>query len=572
MLLLIAVAFIAGLVTALSPCILPILPVVLASSTGGRRHPLALIIGLVTSFAAFTLVVSQIVLRLGLSASLLRLAAVIILGLLGLSMIVPALGAHLESWLSRLPGLAPQGQSDSGWRGGILTGATLGLVWAPCAGPILAAVTTLAATQRVNLATVAVALAYSIGVGVPLLIIAYGGQAVIRGAPFFSRRTVAIQKAFGGLMIVTAVLIAFNVDVTLSASAASLLPAGWSNQLNAIETNSVVTGELQSLSSQTPHSQPAAAGASLPNLGAAPELTGITSWINSRPLTLASLRGKVVVIDFWTYSCINCIRTLPYVTQWYEKYKDQGLVIIGVHSPEFAFEHDPGNVAQAVKRFNITYPVALDNNLSTWSAFENEYWPAEYFIDANGDLRYTHFGEGEYDQTERIIQALLAEADSAVDLGTVKAAEASIASGQTPETYLGLARQGQFASPEQTLKDMARAYTVPSQLAQDAFAVGGEWAFSLESAQEWQQGATLAIHFRAKDVYLVMTSDQPVTATVTIDGGLANHSEDINAQGQLTVSEARLYHLAGLDASASATLTVQFNQPGVKVYAFTFGS
>ena len=414
MMLLIAVAFIAGLVTVLSPCILPILPVVLASSTGGRRRPLALVAGLVVSFAAFTLVISQIVMRLGLSAGLLRLAAVILLGFLGLALVVPTLGAHLERWLSRLPGLAPQGGSDAGWRGGLLTGATLGLLWAPCAGPILAAVTTLAATQRANLATVAVALAYAIGVGVPLLIIAYGGQAVIRRVPFFARHTLTIQKAFGVMMMVTAALIALNLDVTLSASAASLLPDDWSRRLSAIETSPQVTGELQALSGQTPGSRPTPGDVSLRNYGMAPELAGISNWLNSGPLTLAGLRGKVVMIDFWTYSCINCIRTLPYVTQWYSTYKDQGFVIIGVHSPEFAFERDTDNVVQAMKRFGITYPVAQDNSFSTWQAYNNLYWPAKYIIDANGDLRYTHFGEGAYDETERVIQALLAEAGKTV--------------------------------------------------------------------------------------------------------------------------------------------------------------
>ena len=575
MFLLIAVAFAAGMVTVLSPCVLPILPVVLASAAGGRRRPLALIIGLVASFTAFTLIVSQIVIHLGLPANILRLAAVAILGLLGLAMIIPSLNTRLEMLFVRLPALAPQGRSDEGWAGGLVTGATLGLVWAPCAGPILAAVTTLAATQRVNLATVAIALAYAIGVGIPLLVIAYGGRVAITRVPVLSRHSLAIQKLFGGLMILTAVLIAFNVDVTLSAQAASLLPRDWSNRLTSIETNATVTNQLQGLNGQNTTAKPqapaAATATGLPNLGPAPEFTG-ANWINSDPLTMASLRGKVVLIDFWTYSCINCLRTLPYVTQWYEKYRDQGFVVIGVHAPEFAFEHETSNVVQATKQYHITYPVAQDNNLRTWQAFNNVYWPAEYLIDANGNIRRTHFGEGEYDQMEQAIQGLLSEAGHPVQAAVVKESGVPISMAQTPETYVGLARQGQFASPQRTLRNMASAFTLPAALPQNAFAVGGEWLFSGESAKSINAGDKLAMHFRAKDVYLVMTSADPVTVTVSVDNALVNHSEDVDAQGRITVSQSRLYHLVSLDSLQSATVTLRFDQPGVEVYAFTFGS
>ena len=584
MVLLIAVAFVAGVATVLSPCVLPILPVVLASSTGGRKRPLALILGLVFSFALFTLLISQLVMRLGLSGSILRLAAVVIIGLLGVALIVPALNARLERLFIRLPGLAPQGHSDAGWRGGLLTGATLGLVWAPCAGPILAAVTTLAATQRANLAVALVAFAYAIGAGIPLLVIAYGGQAVLTRVPVFARHTLAIQKVFGGLMIVTALLIATNVDVTLSASAASLLPSDWSTRLTALETNPTVTGQLANLRGQ-PTPQPSnvnpapapiypapVVNSSLPNLGPAPKFVNLGGWINSEPLALSSLKGKVVMVDFWTYSCINCIRTLPYVTQWYEKYKDQGFVVIGVHSPEFSFEHDRANVVKAVDMYHITYPVAQDNSLDTWDSFNNLYWPAEYFIDAGGNLRYTHFGEGEYDHTEKVIQELLAEAGHLVTEPVVQPAAVPISGGQTPETYIGLERQYGFMSPQKPAANVLMSFTQPDFLPPDTFAVSGQWLFTLEDATATQAGDVLKLHFSAKDVYLVMTSDQPATVDVYIDNPAGNRSEDVDSQSRLNVSTSRLYHIVGLDKMGSGTVTLQFNQPGVKVYAFTFGS
>jgi cytochrome c biogenesis protein CcdA/thiol-disulfide isomerase/thioredoxin len=656
MLLLIAVAFVAGMVTVLSPCVLPILPVVLASATGGRRRPLALILGLVVSFAVFTLVISQLIRQLGLSGNVIRLAAVAIIGLLGLALIVPALNARLELLFSRLPALAPKSQGDAGWRGGLLTGATLGLVWAPCAGPILAAVTTLAATQRANPAVAAVALAYATGAGVPLLLIAYGGQAIITRVPAVSRHSLAIQKVFGGLMIVTALLIAFNLDVALSASAASLLPADWSDRLTSIETSPAVTAQLRALSPRPPASaaapsatatvpvaqpassvQPTAAATSpatpvrqptapatqptapaptaqsptpaaqpttqapaptmqpptptaepaklaaqpagpapapipLPNMGPAPEFAGLGNWINSAPLALSKLRGKVVLVDFWTYSCINCIRTLPYLTAWYEKYKDLGFVIVGVHTPEFTFERDRANVAQAVKRYHITYPVAQDNLLQTWIAYNNLYWPAEYLIDADGNLRHTQFGEGNYDRTERDIQELLAEAGHQAESSIPAPAQVPISRDQTPESYIGLEKQSTFMSPLHPLADTEETYTIPVNLPLHTFAVSGRWVFGLEDASPSQAGDLLRLHFLAKDVYLVMTSDKPATIEVSVDRPEGNHSEDVNAEGQLTVTEPRLYHLVSLSAMEEATVTLRFDQPGVKLYAFTFGS
>ena len=426
MIILILFSIMSGLVTVLSPCILPVLPNVLASSIEkGKARPLGLITGLILSFALFTLAIAQIVSLIGLSANILRLIAVIVIGVLGLGMILPFINNLFQKILSLIPGLLPQtSPNGSGFGGGLITGACLGLVWAPCAGPILAAVTTLAATRAVNAGAVLVVLAYSIGAGVPLLAIAYGGRALFSKAAILTSNPHRIQQGFGLVMLLTAGLIAFNADTLVTAWVTNLVPEQWSNQLNAVETNSLVSQQLVKLS-QPPNSiqvlptttaqiNTMSKSIALPDLGPAPEFVGIDHWLNSTPLTMQNLRGKVVLVDFWTFDCINCIHTLPYIVSWYNKYKDRGFVVIGVHTPEFAFEHDTSNVAQAITQYQIKYPVAQDNEYDTWKAYNNGYWPAEYFIDAQGNLRHIHIGEGSYGQSEQIIQQLLAEAGNPI--------------------------------------------------------------------------------------------------------------------------------------------------------------
>jgi thiol-disulfide isomerase/thioredoxin len=321
-----------------------------------------------------------------------------------------------------MPQNLPQG---SGFGSGLVTGACLGLVWAPCAGPILAAVTTLAATRAVSSGAVLVVLAYAFGAGIPLLVIAYGGRALFKKAANATGNPERIRQSFGVVMLLTAALIAFNADTLVTAWVTNLVPTGWTNQLTAFEASPLVSQQLVKLSQISTSTQPVPTptpgnklmpkASDLPNLGPAPQFVGIDHWLNSTPLTLQDLRGKVVLVDFWTFDCINCIHTLPYVIAWYNKYKDEGFVVIGVHTPEFAFEHETSNVAQAIAQYQIKYPVAQDNEYATWQAYHNEYWPAEYFIDAQGNLRHTHFGEGSYDESEKIIQQLLAEAGNPVN-------------------------------------------------------------------------------------------------------------------------------------------------------------
>ncbi len=596
MALLLVVAFIAGLVTAVSPCVLPILPIVLATGADGdRRRPYLVIAGLIASFSFFTLASVQLISALGLPSSLLRNIAIAVIAVFGLSLLVPALSAVFERATGRLQRAGAQliGRSTPGSLafatgataagdapaspsprrgsivGGLLTGVGLGLVWTPCAGPILGAITSLAVTAPGSWSTLALVVVYSIGAGLPLLFIAQGGRAMMSRLRMRSASGWA-TRVLGVLVIATAGLMAVGADTALSADLTNSLP-NWTNTLQAIEQSDPVQAALGAIEGDSGN-QPA--GSDLQDLGPAPEFTGIDNWLNSKPLTLAGLRGKVVLVDFWTYSCINCIRTLPYVEGWYEKYAADGFVVVGVHSPEFAFEHDTGNVEAAIARFGITYPVAQDNEFATWGAYHNRYWPAHYLIDATGRIRNEHFGEGDYDGTEADIRALLEEAGkSALPTATAEQGGVPVANGQTPETYLGSSRRAGFQGTYPG--DGTHTFTLPSQLELNSWGLQGTWEVTGQYITTAQAGDKLEFSFQARDVYLVMSAASPVTAHVTI-GGLAappaEGTDDVTASGEITVSTARLYHLVHLPASAQATVTIEFDAPGVQAFAFTFGS
>ncbi|MGZ6273441.1 MAG: cytochrome c biogenesis protein DipZ [Candidatus Limnocylindrales bacterium] len=580
MILLLIVAFIAGVVTAVSPCVLPVLPIILATGTGGdRRRPYLVIAGLIASFSFFTLASVQIIEALRLPSSLLRDVAIAIVAVFGLTLLVPALSAAYERATARIPALGAR-MAHPGVVGGLVTGVGLGLVWTPCAGPILGAVTSLAVTAPGSAATVALVVAYALGAGLPLLAIALGGRTALERMKLRSASPWA-GRALGALVLVTAGLMAVGADTAITADLTSAVP-DWTGTLQALERTQQVQSALSDLG-VGPRSPAGTGGptdaSGLPDLGPAAEFTGIDSWLNSKPLTIAGLRGKVVLVDFWTYSCVNCIRTLPYVESWYQKYASQGLVIVGVHTPEFAFEHDAGNVAAAIARFGITYPVAQDNEYATWNAYANEYWPADYLIDATGHIRNAHFGEGDYVQTEDEIRALLAAAGAAATALPAAATSAPtppITGTQTPETYVGTARQGQFSSPESPASG-SHNYTLPGSLAKDSFAVSGAWDFQDEYAQTATGGDQLELSFYARDVYLVMAADSPVAATVGVTGVASEAAtiqvtEDVAADGSLTVGPARLYHLVHLSAATRGTVTITFQGNGARAYAFTFGS
>jgi cytochrome c biogenesis protein CcdA/thiol-disulfide isomerase/thioredoxin len=562
MLLLIAVAFVAGLVTAVSPCVLPILPIVLATGADGdRRRPYLVIAGLIASFSFFTLASVQIIQALHIPSSTLRDIAIAIIAIFGLTLLVPALSRVFERATARFPAMGVR-LATPGVAGGLITGVGLGLVWTPCAGPILGAITSLAVTAPGSAATVALVISYSMGAGLPLLGIALGGRAALARLRLRSASAWA-SRALGILVLVTAGLMAVGADTAISADLTNALP-DWTGTLQALERTGPVQSALGSLGT----------GLTTTRAGGptAPEFTGIDNWLNTQPLTMASLRGKVVLVDFWTYSCINCIRTLPYVESWYQKYGPEGFVVVGVHTPEFAFEHDSGNVAAAIARFGITYPVAQDNEYATWTAYNNEYWPADYLIDAGGHIRDTHFGEGNYLQTEISIRTLLSEAGSAaLPSPATSAAPPPFIASETGETYLGVARGVQLADHFSTPSGKGQ-YAFPAQLPQDKFALSGSFDGQQDYVTALEAGDKLEMSFYARDVYLVLAADTPVPVTVKISGAQGvGTSEDVGADGSMVISAARLYHLVHLDTANPGIVTITFNAPGARAYAFTFG-
>src|SRR5215831_10883515 len=410
MMLLLVFAFVSGLVTILAPCIWPLLPIVLSSSsTGGTRKPLGITLGIIGSFSLFTLTLSYLVQSVNLNPDIPRLFAVVVMGFLGLSMVIPALSCKVEALLSRLSnyGRHTMQPTSSGLLGGLMTGVSLGVVWSPCAGPILATIAALAMTREVSFDVVLVTLAYVIGVGIPLFLFASAGAWIFTRHRLISRYTGRIQQAFGIVMILTALGIYTHYDTVVEAKLLDTLPsyAHWQDML---EGHPWVQAQLEMLPRKNVLP---IASITLPDLGPAQDFSGITHWLNtSTPLSLSQLRGKVVLVDFWTYACINCIRTLPHVTSLYEKYKEIGFMVIGVHTPEFAFEKQTANVERALQQYMMHYPVAQDNDYATWKAYHNRFWPAQYLIDTKGNIRMVHTGEGAYEEIEMAVKVLLREA------------------------------------------------------------------------------------------------------------------------------------------------------------------
>ena len=487
MALLIGVAFVAGIVTAISPCVLPVLPIVFAGgATGDRRRPYAIVAGLVWSFTLFTLVATALLSALGLPDDLLRNIAIVVVLLVGISLLWPRLGAIVER-----PFQALGRRNPGGMGGGFLLGVSLGLLFTPCAGPVIAAVAVLAATQRFSVQGVLVTFAYALGAGVVFLLLAIGAQ---RGMTLRSVRSRAprIRQALGGLIVAVAIVMALGLDTKLAAHV-----PGYTRALQGLEESAAAQDRIDSLLAGESHFQ----GSKLQDYGQAPEFQGISQWLNSKPLTLASLRGKVVLIDFWTYSCVNCIRTLPYVKRWYDTYRDAGLVVVGVHTPEFAFEHVPGNVEKAVQSFGIDYPVALDNDFGTWTAWGNRYWPAEYYIDRQGHVRYAHFGEGDYAGTEKVIRTLLAEKNLPAPVsGSIS--DKTPQGLLTPETYLGTDRLSSLVGSP-VVEGREATYTIPQDVPLNDVAYGGRWLVERERIVAGE-GARLRLAYHARNVYLVL--------------------------------------------------------------------
>ena len=545
MLVLIAIGFAAGLITALSPCILPVLPILFAGgATGGRRKPYAIVAGLVASFTAFTLAGVWLLDALGLPKDMLRNVALALLFVVAASLLFPRVGVLLERPLARL-GRRPAG--DLG--GGVLLGAALGLVFVPCAGPVLAAVTVVAASRDVGFDVVVLTVSYALGAALPMLLVAAGGRWAA-GMAAVRTRGLAVRRALGVVVALTALAIALGADSRFQTT----VPGYTESLQKRIERSSAADRELDRLAGRT-HGEASDEG--LRDFGPAPEFQGISRWLNTAPLRLDGLRGNVVLIDFWTYSCVNCLRTLPFLRAWDEAYRDDGLRIVGVHSPEFAFEHELDNVRGAVERLGIEYAVAIDNDFDTWNAYGNRYWPAKYLIDRDGRVRFVHFGEGAYSETERVIRSLLAERPAPSALVSAAIAEAMPSRAATPETYLGYQRLKGLANPA-VAPDREAPYVLPGQLEPNRLAYGGLWRVEPERAVAGR-GARLRLRFRAKEVNLVLGGGGSVE--VLLDGKRVR---------TVAVRGSRLYNLLELPRLRTGLLELRLTR-GVAGYAFTFG-
>jgi cytochrome c biogenesis protein CcdA/thiol-disulfide isomerase/thioredoxin len=545
--LLLGIGFVAGIITAVSPCVLPVLPIVLAGgASGGTRRPYAIVAGLVASFTVFTLSASALLMALGLPQDTLRNVAIALLFLVAATLLVPRVGMLVEAPLARLS-RRPSG--DLG--GGFLLGASLGLVFVPCAGPVLATVSVLAAEGHVGVRLVLLTLFYAAGAGAVLMLFAFGGQRVsvrLRATRSWWR------PALGVVMAAAAIGIVFNLDQTLQTHLGSYTTA---LQRHTEETG-YATQHLNSLRGVKARPAPAkVASSSLPTYGPAPDFAGISHWLNTpndSPLTIQGLRGKVVLIDFWTYSCINCLRTIPHLKAWYAAYHKDGFDIVGVHTPEFAFEHDLSNVESAVHRLGVTWPVALDNDYGTWNAWSNEYWPADYLVDKNGNIREMTVGEGDYAGTENAIRSLLGVGGPMTHVANLTPTEL-----QTPETYLGPYRLDPSRYVGTTpVQGKPADYTLARTIPQNDISYGGEWTLSGQIAQPGL-GALLALHFHAKDVYIVLGGRGKVG--VTLDG---------KALRPIDVTADKLYTVFSSRKTTDAQLRFSFS-PGVRAYSFTFG-
>lgn len=570
-------SYLAGVLTIVSPCILPVLPFVFARADRPFiRNGLPLLIGMAVTFAG---VASLAALGGGWAVranEVGRWIALAVMAALGLSLLIPAVGDRLMrpfvaagSWLTDR---VERGSADQGdIRSSLLLGVATGLLWAPCAGPILGLILTGAALQGAGVGSTVLLLAYAAGAATSLALALLVGGWVFKAMKDALGVGEWVRRGLGVLVLGGVAAIALGLDT------------GLLTRISAAGTGRLEQALLTTVGRGVPTNTAPADLNNLPVEGVMPPLTGATTWINSPPLTREQLRGKVVVIDFWTYSCINCLRALPYVRAWAEKYKDQGLVVIGVHTPEFAFEKSEANVREAVARLGVAYPVAMDNDFAVWRAFKNQYWPAHYFIDAQGRIRHHHFGEGDYDGSERVIQQLLKEAgaaDVASDLVQVQAqgaeAAADMAQLASPETYVGYARAENFRSPGGFARDAVKTYG-PAALRLNDWSLTGPWRVTREHAALTAPGGSLAFRFKARDLHLVMgpgQGDAGVRFRVRIDGAApgSDAGSDIDVEGQGRIDRQRLYQLVRQSGPVGErTFEIEFLDPGVQVFAFTFG-
>jgi len=574
--LLILLAYFGGILTIVSPCILPVLPFVFARADRPFvRSTLPMLAGMAATFA---IVATLAAVGGGWAVranAIGRWAALILLTLFGIALVFPAISDRLTRPLvamgSRLT--EQSGRQESIWSSVVL-GVATGLLWAPCAGPILGIIFTAAALQGASFNTTLLLLAYALGAATSLAL------ALLVGGKVFARMKKSlgaserIRQVLGVLVLLGVGAIAIGLDTRVLSKVSSAQTARFETGLAR------KLGASQQMDESAVHTN-AAGELVLPVLGTLPSLDGLGPWFNSPPLANQQLKGKVVLIDFWTYSCINCLRTLPYLKAWSAKYRNDGLVVIGVHAPEFAFEREPANVSKAVHDLGIQYPVALDNQYRLWSALHNQYWPAHYFVDGRGRIRYIHHGEGEYDVSERVIRQLLAEAGHAPVAGmattVASGAEAAAAFNEigSPETYIGYYRAERFASPGGLLRDKPKTYAA-APLNLNDWSFEGPWIDLRQSARSLAPGARISFRFHARDLHLVLgsASGKPARFKVTIDGRSPGPDAgmDVKPDGTGVVTGQRLYQLIRQNGSIrDRTFAITFLDPGVEAFSFTFG-
>ena len=629
---LIALAYLGGVLTIVSPCILPVLPFVF--SRAGQpvmRSALPLLAGMAFTFAAVASLAVVGGAWVAQANQYGRAIALVGFGVFGLALLLPSFAERLMrpfvSAGNRLERLARVDHATSSLASSFVSsfflGIATGLLWAPCAGPILGLVLTGAAVHGASGGTTLLLLAYAAGAATSLAVALSIGGRVLTAMKRWLGVGEGVRRGMGGIILFTVAVMALGLDTRVLAYAPSVNTAGLEEELvaqlsaGAVSARHSTEARVMPVSAriparvpaQTPEQIPAApparsnspykvevlrvsmpvpqaaaSASSLPVEGLMPSLSGASQWLNSPPLQAADLKGKVVVVNFWTYSCINCLRTLPYLKAWAKRYHDQGLVVIGVHAPEFAFERDIGNVKRATVDLGVDYPVAIDNDHAVWNAFGNEYWPAFYVIDPQGRIRYHHFGEGDYGKSEQVIRQLLAEnghPDLPATHGGELASGTQVASDGndvgSPETYVGYEQAENFASLEAVLPDQVRAYSAPAEIGLNSWGLNGQWKISADRAQLANAPGKIVYRFHARDLHLVLgpTPDgKPVRFRVTIDGQPpgASHGADVAADGSGTVDRVRLYQLVRQAGPVrDRTFTVEFLDPGVSAYAFTFG-
>ncbi len=624
--LLFLLAYVGGVLTIVSPCILPVLPFVFARA--GRPFMTSILPMLVGMAATFAGVATLAAVGGGWAVEANeygRVAAITLLAVFGLFLLFPSLSERLTRPLVALGARLSQSADRETGRGSAVAGSLMlglatGLLWAPCAGPVLGLILTGAALQGANVGTSLLLLAYALGAATSLMLALLIGGRVFQAMKRSIGAGEWIRRGLGVAVLVAVAAIGLGIDTGFLTQASLASTSALEQKLidglggkpdqdiagggamkpstvmqkdavqnGAMQGNPAMQGNNPAMMSGNPgammmQGKPSASTEEqLPVEGTAPSLAGAVEWLNSQPLSMEQLKGKVVLVDFWTYSCINCLRSIPYVRAWAEKYRDQGLVVIGVHAPEFAFEKRIDNVKKAIADLGIVYPVAVDNDYAIWRAFNNQYWPAHYFIDAKGQVRYHHFGEGEYDRSERVIQQLLAEAgktDVGSDIVAVTASGAQAASDtadvQSPETYVGYERAQNFISAGGIVNDQAHAY-VEEKPRRNEWGLTGNWTVGAEHAALNDSGGGIYYRFRARDLHLVLgpgADGKPVRFQVTIDGKppREDHGMDVDPDGNGTITEQRLYQLVRQSGPVEDhTFEIRFLDAGPEAYAFTFG-